>query len=99
LLRAVKIILKTGVFPIQPKDFLDITSDLCPITLVKILLALDSLGCGDVLEVHLSAGSAAKNVPRSLAGGGHIIRSMNRLEDGTYIMHVEKCGGDKSAKQ
>ena len=50
------------------------------------------------MEVHLSAGSAAKNVPRSLTGGGHIIRSMNQLEDGTYIMLVEKHDGDKNAK-
>ena len=91
--------LKRGVFTIQPKDFLDITYDLCPITLVKVLLALDSLDCGDILEVHLSSGSAAKNVPRSLTGGGHIVRSMNRLEDGTYIMHVEKYGGDKNVEQ
>ena len=62
------------------------------------MIALDSLTYGDVLEVHLSAGSAAKNVPRSLTGGGHIIRSMNRLEDGTYIMLVEKHDGDKNAK-
>ncbi len=87
------------MFSVQPKDFLDITSDLCPITLVKVLLALDSLACGDVLEVHLSAGSTAKNVPRSLAGCGHIVRSMSRLEDGTYIMYVEKCGGDKNVEQ
>ena len=86
------------MFTIQPKDFLDITSDLCPITLVKVLIALDSLTYGDVLKVHLSAGSAAKNVPRSLTGGGHIIRSMNQLEDGTYIMLVEKHDGDKNAK-
>lgn len=51
------------------------------------------------MEVHLSAGSAAKNIPRSLAGGGHMIRSMNKSEDGTYIMHVEKCGGNKNVKQ
>ena len=87
------------MFTIQPKDFLDITSDLCPITLVKVLLALDSLTCGDILEVHLSAGSAAKNVPRSLTQVGHIIRSMNRLEDGTHIMLVEKYGGDKNVEQ
>jgi len=87
------------VFTIQPKDYLDITSDSCPITLVKVLLALDSLACGDILEVHLSEGSAAKNVPRSLTGGGHIIHSMNKLEDGTYIMLVVKYGGDKNVKQ
>jgi len=84
----------TEVLTIQPKAYLDITSDSCPITLVKVLLALDSLASGDVLEVHLSAGSASKNVPRSLSGGGHIIHSMNTSGDGIYIMLVEKQGGD-----
>lgn|GEM_PF-1035262 len=96
---SVKIIRLMEVCSIQQKAFLDITSDLCPITLVKVLLALDSLDCGDILEVHLSEGSAAKNVPRSLTGGGHVIRSMNKSDDGTYIMHVEKYGGDKNVKQ
>lgn len=74
----------------QPKKILDITTDACPITLVKALLALEALAVGDLLEVHLAAGEAAKNVPRSLAGGGHKILSLTKLDDGTYLLYVEK---------
>lgn len=84
---------------IQPKDCLDIRSDLCPITLVKVLLALDSLSCGEVLEVLVTDGNAVKNLPRSLTGGGHIVRSIEKSEDSYYIMYVEKCGVNKIAEQ
>jgi TusA-related sulfurtransferase len=82
---------------VQPKRKLDITADACPITLVRVLLALDELAAGDILEVHLAAGEAAKNVPRSLAGGGHKILSLKQQEEGIYLMYVEKCGGESNA--
>jgi TusA-related sulfurtransferase len=81
---------------VQPKKKLDITADACPITLVRALLALDELADGDILEVRLAAGEAAKNVPRSLAGGGHKILSLKQ-EEGIVLMYVEKCGGESNA--
>lgn len=75
------------------KKFIDITGDQCPITLVKVLMALDSLVEGDILEVHIAEGGAAKNVPRSLSGGGHKVHNMLKQNDGSYILYVEKCGG------
>jgi TusA-related sulfurtransferase len=82
---------------VQPKKRLDITADACPITLVRALLALDELDSGDVLEVYLAAGEAAKNVPRSLACGGHKIISLERTNDDTFLLYLEKCGGEKNA--
>lgn len=81
----------------QPKKKLDITADACPITLVRALLALDELDGGEVLEIHLAAGEAAKNVPRSLAGGGHKILSLSRQDENTYLLYVRKCGGELNA--
>lgn len=78
----------------QPKKKLDVTADACPVTLVRALLALEELAGGDILEVHLAAGEAAKNVPRSLACGGHKILSLHRLDEDAYLLYVEKCGGE-----
>jgi tRNA 2-thiouridine synthesizing protein A len=35
---------------------IDITKDNCPVTFVKVKLALEQLNSGDILEVRLNAG-------------------------------------------
>jgi tRNA 2-thiouridine synthesizing protein A len=69
---------------------IDITKDNCPVTFVKVKLALEQLNSGDILEVRLNAGEAVNNVPRSLHNEGHIIVSLTGLEDGSYILLVRK---------
>ena len=53
--------------------FLDITSDLCPLTFVKAKLSVERMKVGQTLEVRLNAGEPLENVPRSLAELGHSI--------------------------
>jgi len=78
---------------IKKKNFLDITSDSCPITFVKVLLALDELSVGEVLEIHLTGESPLKNVPRSLKASGHNVLSLFEIEQtNTFSLLVEKCG-------
>jgi TusA-related sulfurtransferase len=62
-------------------------------TFVKTKLALEMLDAGDVLEVFLNSGEAVKNVPRSLRNEGHKVIALEKQEDGTYRMLVEKEGG------
>jgi len=78
---------------VQPNKTLDITKDACPITFVKTKLALETLEDGAVLEVLLNEGEAVKNVPRSLRNEGHKVVCLEKQEDGTYRMLVEKEGG------
>jgi tRNA 2-thiouridine synthesizing protein A len=76
----------------QPKETLNITGDACPMTFVKTKLALEPLTRGDILEVALNGGEAVKNVPRSVRGEGHKVLSLQKQDDGTYRMLVEKDG-------
>ena len=71
-------------------DFLDITDVVCPITFVKIKVALEELDDGQILEVHLNAGEPIQNVPRSLKDEGHKVLSVEDLGDGTFTLLVSK---------
>ncbi len=56
--------------------FLDITSDVCPLTFVKTKLRVERMAVGETLDVRLNAGEPLENVPRSLAELGHSILSL-----------------------
>lgn len=71
-------------------DFLDITDVVCPITFVKIKVALEELDDGQILEVHLNAGEPIQNVPRSLKDEEHKVLSVEDLGDGTFTLLVLK---------
>ena len=73
-------------------DFLDITDVVCPITFVKIKVALEELDDGQILEVHLNAGEPIQNVPRSLKDEGHKVLSLEDNGNGTFTLFVKKGG-------
>ncbi|ALG70266.1 sulfurtransferase TusA family protein [Azospirillum thiophilum] len=56
--------------------FLDITSQVCPLTFVKTKLMVERMDAGQTLEVRLNAGEPLENVPRSLSELGHSILSV-----------------------
>ena len=51
---------------LKADDSLDITDVVCPITFVKVKIALEDLENGQILDVHLNEGEPIQNVPRSL---------------------------------
>jgi tRNA 2-thiouridine synthesizing protein A len=58
----------------QPFDqALDITRDRCPMTYVRVRLALDRMRPGQVLQVDLSGDEPLRNVPRTAAEQGHAV--------------------------
>lgn len=61
--------------------FLDITSEVCPLTFVRTKLLIEKMKPGDTLEVRLSGTEPLRNVPRSVAELGHTILSLT-LEKG-----------------
>lgn len=71
---------------------IDITDVVCPITFVKVKVALEDLEDGQKLDVHLNDGEPIQNVPRSLKDEGHKVLSVSKNDDGTYEMLVEKNG-------
>lgn len=73
-------------------DFLDITDVVCPITFVKIKVALEELDDGQILEIHLNAGEPIQNVPRSLKDEGHKVLSLEDNGNETFTLFVKKGG-------
>lgn len=76
----------------KPDDFIDITDVVCPITFVKVKVALEDLENGQILEIHINDGEPLQNVPRSLKDEQHKVLEVNDNEDGTFTLFVEKGG-------
>lgn len=50
---------------------IDITKEVCPMTYVRVKLALERLEPGQILEIHLVGDEPTRNVPRSAREEGH----------------------------
>ena len=70
----------------------DITDVVCPMTFVKVKVALEDLNDGQVLGVLLNDGEPIQNVPRSLKDEGHKVLSVRKAADDTYDLIVQKNG-------
>ncbi len=69
---------------------LDISSELCPMTLVKAKLKLEELIAGDVLTIRLAEGEARTNVPQSLRDHGHTVLDEREALEGGWVLVVRK---------
>ena len=56
--------------------FLDITSDVCPLTFVKTKLLLERMPAGAIATVRLKGAEPLGNVPRAVAAHGHEVVSL-----------------------
>ena len=72
--------------------FLDITSDVCPMTFVRTRLLVEKMAPGEVVEVRLVGEEPLRNVPESLAELGHEILALEPDTDGTHRLWVRKAG-------
>jgi TusA-related sulfurtransferase len=68
----------------------DVTDVVCPATFAKALAALDELEKGQILEIRLNDGEAARNVPLSIKDEGHQVLKLNDNGDGTCTLLVRK---------
>ena len=59
-----------------PDASVDITAEVCPMTYVRVKLALERLPRGGVLEVWLTGEEPLKNVPKSVRDDGHEVLSL-----------------------
>lgn len=75
---------------------LDITSDICPITMVKTKLLLEDMPVGEVAVIRLNAGEPLDNVPRTLRDQGHEVLELEPEAAGSAIHRlVVKRGPDR----
>ncbi|HWR31283.1 MAG TPA: sulfurtransferase TusA family protein [Negativicutes bacterium] len=72
--------------------FVDVTDVVCPVTFVKVEVALEEIADGQLLEIKLNDGEAIKNIPRSLKDDGHLVTSVERRDDQTFQVIVKKGG-------
>jgi len=72
------------------EDTLDISGDMCPMTLVKTKLRLEELAVGDLLTIRLRDGEARLNVPRSLREHGQAVLAERAAGDGCWEVVVRK---------
>lgn len=75
---------------IKANDFIDITKVVCPITFVKVKVAMEELEPGEILEIKMNSGEPIQNVPRSLKEENHKVLEVINNEDETYTVYVEK---------
>jgi len=71
-------------------ETVDITDVVCPVTFVKVKVALEELDSGQVLSIRLNDGEPVQNVPRSLKEEGHRVLKLTDSGDGTYNLIVRK---------
>jgi len=69
---------------------IDITRDVCPMTFVKVKIALTKIAASGKLSVLLKE-EALKNVISSLKTEGHRVTGVKRQES-AYVLEVEKKG-------
>jgi len=77
------------------RHFIDITSEVCPMTFVKTKLLLEKIPSGDILEVRLQGKEPLENVPRSTREHHHEVISLvaedeNQGEFGIHRLLIRK---------
>ena len=75
---------------IKIDGYVDIIDVVCPVTFVKAKVAIEELEVGQVLSVHMNDGEPVQNVPRSMKEEGHKVLKLNKNDDGTFDLIVEK---------
>jgi len=70
---------------------LDITAETCPMTFVRVRLALDRMLPGQVLRVRLKGEEPLRNVPRTAAEQGHAV--LRQDNDGQAVLLWLRKGG------
>mgnify|MGYP001326081728 CR=1 FL=1 len=61
--------------------YLDITSDVCPMTFVKTRLLIEKMNPGETAEIRLTGGEPLENVPDSVVELGHKILGIEPAEE------------------
>jgi tRNA 2-thiouridine synthesizing protein A len=68
---------------------LDITNDHCPMTFVKVKLALAKLVPGDELDVTMTGEEPIANIPKAAAEQGHTVLEATE-RDGHFHVVIRK---------
>lgn len=69
--------------------FLDISAEVCPMTMVRTKLLIERMAPGDIAEIRLPGGEPMESIPRTLQRQGHrIIDSLQEPDANPAIYRV-----------
>jgi TusA-related sulfurtransferase len=75
--------------------FLDITSEVCPMTFVKTRLLIEKMATGETAEIRLTGGEPLENVPDSVTELGHTVLGIEREDSSDakeiHRLHIRKA--------
>ena len=69
---------------------LDIRGVVCPYTLVKSKLGIESIEVGQVMEIILDYPEAANSIPTAMLNYGHTVLKVEKINDREWIIQVRK---------
>lgn len=69
---------------------LDIRGEVCPYTLVKSKLAVESIEVGQVVEIILDYPEAAESIPKAMLNYGHSVLKVEKINPKEWIVQVRK---------
>ena len=67
-------------------NVVDVRAHVCPMTWVRVKLALERLGTGEELAVLLRGDEPLRNIPRTAAADGHEVVASEPWEDGHRLL-------------
>jgi tRNA 2-thiouridine synthesizing protein A len=57
---------------------LDISGDVCPMTLVRVRMGVDRLAPGKTLRIRMASGEPISSIPRTLRDEGHEVLAVEK---------------------
>jgi TusA-related sulfurtransferase len=69
---------------------LDIRGEVCPYTLVKSKLGVESIEVGQVIEILLDYPEASGSIPKAMLNYGHSVLKVEKINPREWIVQVRK---------
>jgi tRNA 2-thiouridine synthesizing protein A len=69
---------------------LDIRGEVCPYTLVKSKLGIESIEPGQIIEIILDYPEAADSIPKAMLNYGHSVLKVEKINAREWIVQVRK---------
>ena len=69
---------------------LDITGEVCPYTLVKSKLGIETIEVGQIMEILLDYPEASDSIPKAMLNYGHSVLKVEKINDKEWIVQVRK---------
>ena len=69
---------------------LDIRGEVCPYTLVKSKLGIESIELGQTIEIILDYPEAADSIPKAMLNYGHSVLKTEKINSKEWVILVKK---------